>query len=36
LRLAGSVFLTGQLSALLGVPATAVNVDLNLGLGYRL
>jgi hypothetical protein len=36
LNLTGPVFLTGQLSALLGVPATAVNVDLNLGLGYKL
>jgi hypothetical protein len=36
LHMTGPVFLTGALSALIGLPNTALNVDLNLGLGYRL
>jgi hypothetical protein len=36
LHMTGPVFLTGALSALIGLPNTAVNVDLNLGLGYRM
>jgi hypothetical protein len=35
-HLTGPVFLTGAASALVGLPATAVNLDLNLGLGYRM
>jgi hypothetical protein len=36
LHMTGPVFLTGAVSALIGLPNTAVNVDLNLGLGYRM
>lgn len=36
LHLTGPVFLTGAVNMLVGLPATALNVDLNLGLGYRM
>jgi hypothetical protein len=36
LHMTGPVFLTGALSTLVGLPNTAFNVDLNLGLGYRM
>ena len=36
LHMTGPVFLTGAISALVGLPNTAFNVDLNLGLGYRM
>ncbi|HEY0710909.1 MAG TPA: hypothetical protein VGG33_29170, partial [Polyangia bacterium] len=35
-NLTGPVYLTAAVSSLLGVPSTMFNVDLNLGIGYRL
>jgi hypothetical protein len=35
-NLTGAVYLTGAVSSLVGVPGTMFNVDLNLGIGYRL
>jgi hypothetical protein len=35
-NLTKGLYLTGALSALFGLPKTAINVDLNVGLGYKL